>query len=227
MITFVCVCKYFSLSLYICIYVHMHTIIYNIIQATSMMPAFISTRATAEVPRAMTMSTSHTHIYIYIYVYIYIYIYIYVCVYIYIYIYVYVYVYVYVYIYIYIYIYTSRGVAYTGYNITSKVEEGDEGEKRKGYIFNHTTRFHCASVAATLGQGPTGGYTCSHRFWPVLCGPKLTRFWDNPKRARKVPLVGLFSWEKRRGGSSGDDFPGDIPSASCSLVYVLLFAWDS
>ena len=128
-------------------------------------------------------------------------------------------VYVYMYVYIYIYIYKSRGVAYTGYNITSNVEEGGGGEKRESYLFHHTTRFHCASVAATLSQGPTGGYTCSHRFWSVLCGPKLTRFWDGPKRAGKIPLVGLSPWGKRRGSSSGDDFPGDIPSASCCLVY--------
>ena len=30
----------------------------------------------------------------------------------------------------------SRGVAYTGYNITSNGEEGDEGEKRESYLFS-------------------------------------------------------------------------------------------
>ena len=98
--------------------------------------------------------------------------------------------------------------------------------ERVTFFTIRTTRFHCASVAATLSQGPTGGFTCSHRFWSVLCGPKIVRFWDSPKRAGKVPFVGLSSWEKRRGGSSGDDFPGDIPSASCSLLYFSL-AWNS
>ena len=70
-------------------------------------------------------------------------------------------------------------MAYTGYRITSDGEEGDEGEKRESYLFHHTTRFHCASVAATLSQGPTGCYTCSHRFWSVLCGSKLVRFCDS------------------------------------------------
>ena len=121
--------------------------------------------------------------------------------------------------------YISRGVAYTGYNITSNVEEGDEGGKRESYLFHHTTRFHCASVAATVSQVPTGGYTCSHRFWSVLCGPKLARFWDNPKRAGKIPFVGLLPWEKKRGGSSGDYFPRDIPPTSCSLLYFSL-AWS-
>ena len=60
-------------------------------------------------------------------------------------------------------IYKSRGVAYTGYHITSNAENGDEGERRESYLFHHTTRSLCASVAATLSQGPTGGYTCSHR----------------------------------------------------------------
>ena len=42
-------------------------------------------------------------------------------------------------------------------------EKGDEGEKRErerereSYLFHHTTRSLCASVAATLSQGPTGG----------------------------------------------------------------------
>ena len=77
------------------------------------------------------------------------------------------------------YVYINReewlilGITY----VTSNAEEGDEGEKRESYLFHHTTRFHCASVAATLSQGPTGGYTCSHRFWSALCGPKLARFW--------------------------------------------------
>ena len=82
-------------------------------------------------------------------------------------------------LYIYMYTYKSRKVAYTGYNMTSDGEEGDEGEKRESYLFHRTTRFHCASVAATLSQGPTGCYTCSHRFWSVLCGPKLVRFRDS------------------------------------------------
>ena len=87
----------------------------------------------------------------------------------------------------------SKGVTYTGYNITSSAEKGDEGEEGKSYFFHHTTRSLCASVGATLSQGPTGGYTCSHRFWSVLCGPKLAPFWDNPKRAGEIPLVGLLS----------------------------------
>ena len=91
--------------------------------------------------------------------------------------------------------------------------------RRERVTFFTILPVHCASVAATLSQGPTGGYTCSHRFWSVLCGPKLARFWDSPKRAGKIPPVGLLPWEKRRGSSSGDDFPEDIPSASCSSVY--------
>ena len=59
----------------------------------------------------------------------------------------------------------SRGVTYTGHHITSNAEKGDEGEKRESYLFHHTTRSLCASVAATLSQGPTGGYTCSHRLY--------------------------------------------------------------
>ena len=98
-----------------------------------------------------------------------------------------------IYTYVYTFMYKSRGVTYTGYHITGNSDKGDEGEKRESYLFHHTTRSLCASVAATLSQGPTGGYTCSHRFWSVQCGPKLARFWDGPKRAGKIPLVGLSS----------------------------------
>ena len=93
------------------------------------------------------------------------------------------------------YVYINReewlilGITY----VTSNAEEGDEGEKRESYLFHHITRSLCASVAAALGQNPTGGHTSSHRFWSVLCRPKLARFWDNPKRVGKIPLVGLLS----------------------------------
>ena len=109
-------------------------------------------------------------------------------------------------LYVYIYIYISRGVAFTGYNITSDGEEGDEGEKRESYLFRHTTRFHCASVAATLSQDPTGCYV--YMFPSILVRSVWTKtgsILGQPKRAGKIPLVDILSCEKKHGGSSVDD----------------------
>ena len=61
----------------------------------------------------------------------------------------------------------SRGVTYTGYRISSNAEKGDEGEKTKRATFFTILPAHCASVAATLSQGPTGWYTYVHV--PIDC----------------------------------------------------------
>ena len=90
--------------------------------------------------------------------------------------------------------YKSRAVAYTGYSITSGVEEGDEGEK--GVTFFTILPAHCASVAATLSQGPAGGYI--YMFPSILVRSVWTKISsmlgqsDSPKRVGKIPLVGLL-----------------------------------
>ena len=100
-------------------------------------------------------------------------------------------------IYINISIYKSRGVAYTGYDITSGGEDGDEGEKRESYLFHHTTRFHCAPVAATLRQGPTGCFV--YMFPSILVRSVWTKIGSilgQPKRAGKISFVDLLSCKK-------------------------------
>ena len=142
----------------------------------------------------------HTYIHTYIYTYIHIYIYTYIHTYIYIYIYIciciridiYIEIYTYVYIYICGYTYESRGVAYIGYNVPDNAGKEEKGEKRESNLFHHTThsRSNCRCDLEPLCT--TGGYTCSHRFRSVLCGPKLALFWDSCEQVGKIPIVGLL-----------------------------------
>ena len=85
----------------------------------------------------------------------------------------------------------SRGVAYTGYNVPDNAEKEEEGEKRESNLFHHTTHSRSICRCDLEPQGTTGGYTCSHRFWSVLCGPKLAPFWDSCEQVGEIPIVGL------------------------------------
>ena len=114
----------------------------------------------------------------------------------------------YIYIYIYMYIHTkSRGVAYTGYNVPDNAEWEEKGEKRERYLFHHTTRSRSNCRCDLEPQGSTAGYTCSHRFWSVLCGPKMRSFGTAVSRQGKHPLWVTHSvmYRKKCGGDSSDD----------------------
>ena len=90
------------------------------------------------------------------------------------------------------YMYKSRGVTYNGYNVPDNVEKEEEGEKRESNLFHHTTRSRGNCCCDLEPQCTTGGYTCSHRFWSVLCGPKLVEFWNSCEQVGKIPIVGLL-----------------------------------
>ena len=59
-------------------------------------------------------------------------------------------------------------------------------------FFHHTTHSRSNCRCDLEPQCTTGGYTCSHRFWSVLCGPKLALFWDSCEQVGKIPIVGLL-----------------------------------
>ena len=97
-----------------------------------------------------------------------------------------------IHIYTYIHTYKSRGVAYIGYNVPDNAEKEEEGDKRESNIFHHTTHSRSNCRCDLEPTCTTGGYTCSRRFWSVLCGSKLASFWDSCEQVGKIPIVGLL-----------------------------------
>ena len=99
-------------------------------------------------------------------------------------------------------------MAYIGHNVPDNAEKEEEGEKRESNLFHHTTHSRSICRCDLEPQCTTGGYTCSHRLWSVLCGPKLASFWHSCEQVGKIPIVGLSFYdvpEKVRGGSSDDE----------------------